>query len=390
MGRLGMEPQNIVEPEDKIMLESELSPIPVETVDGWKKIPVRECGEKLLPVGPFSEFSDCDTSAVYFGERGSGETINFLGKPVDRSVSLITHFVRENVLQKMKTAQRSLPDGYYFKFYDNFRPLEVQQALFDTQKEKFKQQHPEWDDARLDEETQTYVSLPSPSEERGTTHPSPHSTGAVVDLTIIQLSNEGQTTLEDLNHRKANGELNYPIDGKEQMEFEEVLKWIGDEAERNGWTPERRQIVLNNWLAEYRYSKSKARIFHTQSQELDMGTGFDHFGPEAGTRYFEDTASKQELTEKQQQALRNRRFLFKAMKTAGFSNYPEEWWHWSCGDNMDAANTGKEFAIYGGATMSDENKNIEWARKGVYEDAIARTGSTELFGHSHEIDPRNV
>ena len=43
----------------------------------------------------------------------------------------------------------------------------------------------------------------------------------------------------------------------------------------------------------------------------------------------------------------NRRILHKAMKKAGFSNYPAEWWHFSYGDKMWAAYANKPAAIYG-------------------------------------------
>ena len=387
MGRFGSEITTEIDQDKKIALDSRLEPIPIEKVDGWKGIPVLECGEDLVSVGPFSEFSDCDTSAVYFGERGQGTDVNFLGEPVDRDVSLITHFVRKGILQKMKIAQSMLPEGYYFKFLDNFRPLEVQQALFDAQKSKFHADHPEWDDEKLDSETQTYVSLPSPNIERGTTHPSPHSTGGVVDLTIIRLLDEGQKAMKDLEARRASGQLRYPISEDEQQEDNEVASWINEEAKRKGWDEGKKQIVLDNWLAEYRYAKNKGDIFRTKTQELNMGTDFDHFGPEAGMRYFEKLEEQGELSPNQQEILRNRRYLYKIMKSAGFSNYPEEWWHWSSGDNMDAANTGKDHAIYGTAQMSDDNKSTEWSRKGVYQDASERVGKKELFSNSIEDDP---
>ena len=43
----------------------------------------------------------------------------------------------------------------------------------------------------------------------------------------------------------------------------------------------------------------------------------------------------------------NRRLLWDAMNEAGFSNYEEEWWHWSWGDSGWALRTGAERAIYG-------------------------------------------
>ncbi len=44
---------------------------------------------------------------------------------------------------------------------------------------------------------------------------------------------------------------------------------------------------------------------------------------------------------------RNRKILYDAMQKAGFSNYPEEWWHWSFGDQLWALTCNKKYAIYG-------------------------------------------
>lgn len=43
----------------------------------------------------------------------------------------------------------------------------------------------------------------------------------------------------------------------------------------------------------------------------------------------------------------NRRILFFALHEAGFSNYDEEWWHWSYGDSGWAFRTGQPAALYG-------------------------------------------
>lgn len=365
----------------------ELPPIPHESISGWKEIPVRECGEKLVPVGAFSGFDSCDTSAVYFGERGKEKEMNFLGQEVNRDVSLITHFVREGILKRLRTAQGFLPSGYYFRFLDNYRPLEVQQALYDAQKEKFRKEHPEWNEVRLEEETQKYVSLPSPNKERGTKHPSPHSTGGVVDLTIIKMNTEGQVLLRELNQKWASDKLNYPVREEEKKDVHEVLDWIEIESESKNWTKEYKDFVQKRWVSEYRYSREKARIFK-DTTSLNMGTDFDYFGPEAGTWYFEDLAEQKELSNDEKEILQNRRFLYQVMKKAGFSNYPEEWWHWSYGDNMDAANCGKEFAVYGGVKMSEENIAFEKARRGVYEEALKNIGKKGLFLDITEEDPR--
>jgi D-alanyl-D-alanine dipeptidase len=46
-------------------------------------------------------------------------------------------------------------------------------------------------------------------------------------------------------------------------------------------------------------------------------------------------------------ALDHRRALVEAMTTAGFVNYPTEWWHWSFGDRYWAMVTGAPAALYG-------------------------------------------
>jgi D-alanyl-D-alanine dipeptidase len=42
----------------------------------------------------------------------------------------------------------------------------------------------------------------------------------------------------------------------------------------------------------------------------------------------------------------NRRVLYTAMAAAGFSNYEEEWWHWSYGDSGYALRSGQPRACY--------------------------------------------
>lgn len=74
-------------------------------------------------------------------------------------------------------------------------------------------------------------------------------------------------------------------------------------------------------------------------EPLELGTGFDAFGPEAGTRALEDTPGRwRDL----------RRVLFWAMHDAGFTNYAEEWWHFDHGDQFWALATGG-VAVYGPA-----------------------------------------
>jgi zinc D-Ala-D-Ala dipeptidase len=65
--------------------------------------------------------------------------------------------------------------------------------------------------------------------------------------------------------------------------------------------------------------------------ELDLGTGFDAFVPEAGAVALEDIDMP---------ARGNRRLLFHALTAQGLSAYVEEWWHFDFGNQFWGAVTG--------------------------------------------------
>lgn len=93
----------------------------------------------------------------------------------------------------------------------------------------------------------------------------------------------------------------------------------------------------------------------TDGRLLDMGTDFDHFGIEAQTAYFKYTPHGQTIH-------KNRSILYTAMAKAGFTNYPEEWWHFDYG-NQFWAYLRKTKALYSVATtqvvgLSDKRTTV--------------------------------
>jgi D-alanyl-D-alanine dipeptidase len=70
---------------------------------------------------------------------------------------------------------------------------------------------------------------------------------------------------------------------------------------------------------------------------LDMGTPFDSFDISSRTDFFKDTSSLYHT---------NRSILYEAMVQAGFTNYPEEWWHYDFGNQFWAL-INKNSALYG-------------------------------------------
>lgn len=85
-------------------------------------------------------------------------------------------------------------------------------------------------------------------------------------------------------------------------------------------------------------------LVDSAGEELVMGTGFDHFGIEAHTLYFEKNDSDPAIRD-------NRRMLRESMLAAGFYAYPFEWWHFEYGTQAWALAYGKPHALYGGASV---------------------------------------
>ncbi|WP_186576099.1 M15 family metallopeptidase [Aquibacillus kalidii] len=81
---------------------------------------------------------------------------------------------------------------------------------------------------------------------------------------------------------------------------------------------------------------------------LNFGTEFDDFSEKAKTRFFEEKEEQGVTLAKQdKEILQNRRLLYHVMTSVGFTNYPEEWWHFDYGNQWWAQLKGKPTAIYG-------------------------------------------
>lgn len=77
--------------------------------------------------------------------------------------------------------------------------------------------------------------------------------------------------------------------------------------------------------------------------ELDMGTPVNASPEESGGRCYTESP---DLHPK---AAEHRSILVEAMHSAGFVNYPTEWWHYSYGDRYWALMTKRPAALYGPA-----------------------------------------
>ena len=82
-------------------------------------------------------------------------------------------------------------------------------------------------------------------------------------------------------------------------------------------------------------------VANAQGKSLDMGSDIDEISPRSYPDHFAHSADPD-----QQRYHQHRHLLTAAMVAAGFCQHPNEWWHFSWGDQLWAWQTGK-IARYG-------------------------------------------
>lgn len=204
---------------------------------------IQECGEPLCSV-PRTEKLHAESEYFKRGLLGATQQV----------------YVRESVAARLVSASEKLPDGVRLRVSDGYRPLQIQQQLWDEVYASARLRHPDWSADALHEFTARFVALPQNRPDR----PPPHLTGGAVDVCL--------TTMDGV--------------------------------------------------------------------ELAMGSDFDGEGESALTAAFE--------SQPESVAAKNRRLLYHTMISAGFANYPNEWWHYEWGTLRWALHSGVRCAVFGG------------------------------------------
>lgn len=287
--------------------------------EGWKSIPITGSNEKLVPLGAFAgdpheeykPYSKIFTDAMYFAQHDTSPY-----KDKELNGALLTCFVRESVAEALVKAQKLLPEGYAFVVWDAYRPQSVQQALFEDYRDELIAK----DGQSLEQATkdaQEYVSIPSKDPRC----PPPHNTGASIDLGLIKFTPSNWQRLQELN------------------------AYIESESD-----PDKYYAAEMQRLAIYR-----------RATAVEMGTRFDEMSVKANTSYYEDKLVNGSLMAEENEILMNRRMLVDVMHRVGMSNYGPEWFHFDLNNQFDAKRMGKDYAVYGGAVMSEKN----WAHENM-------------------------
>ncbi len=210
----------------------------------YRQVPIQECGEPLVAI-PLRLFA-IETPHPYI-KCGA----DYEGKS--------PYYLRQGVLDRVIQAQdrlQQLHPGWQIQIFDAYRPVEVQEYMvnytfqqvvadrgLDATKLSPTDSEKIWQDV--------YQIWAIPSFDLET--PPPHSTGAAIDLTLVD----------------------------------------------------------------------------DRGKQIDMGSPIDEMSARSQPEHFANASAPAE-----QQYHRNRQLLCKMMNYAGFIRHPEEWWHFSIGDQL--------------------------------------------------------
>lgn len=148
------------------MSELYTKPIPAVALPDWellRKVPIDEHDDALVPV---SLSQNIRVYPAYYKMRVVG--------------AIPECFVRSRVFEKLIQAARTLPAGLNLVVLDGWRPIAVQQYLFDTLTNLIQRDQPSLDEMQRIAIARTLVS--PASDDRN--NPSPHLTGGSVDVTL--------------------------------------------------------------------------------------------------------------------------------------------------------------------------------------------------------------
>lgn len=126
--------------------------------------------------------------------------------------------VREGVLKRLSIARERLPEGWNFKLWDGYRTLTTQTILYTGLFKKITQRQPLWDAKKVQKEVEKFIYRPSFDLDK----PSPHNTGAAIDLTLIDENREEIDMGTPFDHFE---ETSYTMHFERAKEGSKEYKW---------------------------------------------------------------------------------------------------------------------------------------------------------------------
>ncbi len=145
----------------------------------WQKKPISECKEPLIA---FNRTNSETGEIVQLHKRIFAKPA-YYKQGIKESIPIV--YGRKAVALALLKYVELLPENYGIILYDGYRPIAVQQSLYDTQYkiEAGKPENRGLSPEEIETLTKTFVSLPSTDP----TKPSTHNTGGAMDFSICDI-----------------------------------------------------------------------------------------------------------------------------------------------------------------------------------------------------------
>jgi D-alanyl-D-alanine dipeptidase len=140
---------------------------PLSEPQNWPRLPIVECGEPLVPL---LESERLRTRSLYAEMK------------IPEAPTVIS--VRSGVRDRLIKAANTLPEGVVLTVFDGYRPLAVQQWLWDDFSAQVRVKNPGFTEAEIEAEVRQFVAFP----QANPLAPPPHRTGGAVDVYLVYSS----------------------------------------------------------------------------------------------------------------------------------------------------------------------------------------------------------
>ncbi|HEY4384962.1 MAG TPA: M15 family metallopeptidase [Ktedonobacteraceae bacterium] len=224
-----------------------LQPIPpIKAPIDWKTVTIHENSEPLVTLSALDK-KGILIDAQYFQ----------MGLPHAQQEL----YAREGAVEKLIQAAALLPAGYALLIWDAWRPLAVQQALFDAQYQMVREQFPSLSEQEVQKQVQIYVCAPSDN----ISCPSLHYTGGAIDLTIVDATGSPLpmgTAFDTFDSRSRSRALEEQLESGRQLTEEE-----------QAWLENRRLLYCVMTTAGFTYDWEEWWHFDYGNQPWGAATG---------------------------------------------------------------------------------------------------------------------
>jgi zinc D-Ala-D-Ala dipeptidase len=149
----------------KVFMSYHLPIPPLVEPPNWARLPIVESGEPLVTVADGADNVRVHSLYAALGIPGASAGVR----------------VRAGVYERLKQAAHSLPPGLTLVVFDGYRPLAVQQRLWDDYAAQITARNPHWSPEAVRRAVSEFVAVPTADPAC----PPPHRTGGAVDVYLV-------------------------------------------------------------------------------------------------------------------------------------------------------------------------------------------------------------